>query len=1386
MTNRKQNINKKFFGGRKLVEGYSFWRQVMNKKTFKYCLISLIAVNFIFTASLSYAGCSPQVTDCLPFSDDHLLPKCGSHSVDWEMIPGSYENCPNPSSEVKYKIYDCASCCPSISSFTSENNSLSPSNGSNDGTDFDYSFSGAYNSKKITVIGGSGSIDLEGDSWDGMMNEKFTAGMYESEFWMQPYLPSCGGAIGKSNPESLAVLPEGGGGKCEPKCTSKDKETGSTVDVAYGSLDHDQPLFNMAAINFTLFYNSRDGYKGDISTGWTHNYDMRVKYFFKAGAFMLRAGKSVNFFTCTPSNSLCTKYPGTEDDQSSFYLDTSDYSFLWVTKEGVEYQFNSINDGGRIASIKTVDGRMTTFDYDTGSWTITTDGGTATVTTANGGISKVTDPNGNDYTFYGPSAGTDLVKVTYPVTDAYWQYTYEAGENSTHLKTKKDLAGLTTTYHYGSAPKYRLTGVDVMSILGETKSMSISSSGPDGNGIRTTTITGLNDGVTEYEIDTSTGQIIKETKDPSGVEEESNFVYADYTSLAILHPHDRGATLIRYDDSGNVLSVTDPLEKERVYTYNSLGRILSITEPIVQTYDSDGTALSLDPVTATTDFEYDNDTGYLTSITGPAASESERPVTLINYSTASSTTDVTITDPNDNSTLVVLDDKQRPITITIPGNRTTTIEYGTFGNVSSIENPLGHRASFVANALGWITEARTPDGKTTSFDYDPRGLVDEVTDPEGKLTKYEYNHKGRVTKVTQFDNTSSIVTGITYGGFGCATCSDSESGVDKFTSLTDANGKTSYFKYDQLGRLKSVDYPDVTTSYTYNAQNNTATATFANTSSLTYEYDNVGQLITKKSGDATVASYAYDGRGNLTSASNSNMSYTFKYYPDNRLQSVTDSNNKTISYTYDAAGNREKMVVEGSETVDYVYTAAGELDKIKYESGTKVFDFDYYDDGRRETLAYPNGITTAYSYDAAGQLTGISNSKMSASYTHYASGNRKTLTREDGTVIRYAYDDLYRLTLAGYSSIDGKQAESYTYDAIGNRQSEDNNLLNNFYSGYEIPMTSDGDFTYYRDETDSFWTPMTLKEGKRDLDYDNEGRLLKVTKTEDGIVTVVEYKYDPFGRRIKRTVTVDGTLQSTIKYLYDSEDIVAVYENGTLTKEFIHGPGIDEPLAVKTGGAWFYYHADGLGSIMKVTNAAGGVVPGYSFGYDSFGNLVKGTLDLDYTYTGREWDKEADLYYYRNRFADPLTGQFVSKDPIGFAGGDVNLYSYVGQNPVNWIDPWGEDWVDDAANFSAGFGDTITFGGTDWIRDKLGSNNAVDSCSGWYSGGQYGGYAWGVAALGVGSTPRGWLLGRGRGLLNSNDYLRFGWSWKGTAKQGKEIIRLAVGNKRKRIHWHFP
>ena len=127
-------------------------------------------------------------------------------------------------------------------------------------------------------------------------------------------------------------------------------------------------------------------------------------------------------------------------------------------------------------------------------------------------------------------------------------------------------------------------------------------------------------------------------------------------------------------------------------------------------------------------------------------------------------------------------------------------------------------------------------------------------------------------------------------------------------------------------------------------------------------------------------------------------------------------------------------------------------------------------------------------------------------------------------------------------------------------------------------------------------------------------------------------------------------------------------------------------MEVKSGASYtpYYYHADGLGSITGLSDATGTMVQTYS--YDAFGNVtVSGSRNVaqPFAFTGREYDTETQMYFYRARYYDPQAGRFVTKDPIGFGSGDVNLYAYVENSPVNLIDP---DGLDSAEGSRGGFG----------------------------------------------------------------------------------------------------
>ncbi|GAB4341008.1 MAG: hypothetical protein Kow0099_17400 [Candidatus Abyssubacteria bacterium] len=142
------------------------------------------------------------------------------------------------------------------------------------------------------------------------------------------------------------------------------------------------------------------------------------------------------------------------------------------------------------------------------------------------------------------------------------------------------------------------------------------------------------------------------------------------------------------------------------------------------------------------------------------------------------------------------------------------------------------------------------------------------------------------------------------------------------------------------------------------------------------------------------------------------------------------------------------------------------------------------------------------------------------------------------------------------------------------------------------------------------------------------------------------------------------------QYLYDGLDLLAeVSAVGHLQAGYTHGPGIDDPLIVRYSNANYYYHKNHQGSVTEITSENHGIVKTYE--YDAYGNILQETgpsLTGGFTYTARELHTRSGLYYYRARFYDLRTGRFLTQDPIGFLGG-VNLYAYVGNDSVNWVDP---------------------------------------------------------------------------------------------------------------------
>jgi RHS repeat-associated protein len=159
------------------------------------------------------------------------------------------------------------------------------------------------------------------------------------------------------------------------------------------------------------------------------------------------------------------------------------------------------------------------------------------------------------------------------------------------------------------------------------------------------------------------------------------------------------------------------------------------------------------------------------------------------------------------------------------------------------------------------------------------------------------------------------------------------------------------------------------------------------------------------------------------------------------------------------------------------------------------------------------------------------------------------------------------------------------------------------------------------------------------------------------------------GRRIEKI-----SPSATSIFAYDGDNMIEETDSsGTVVARYEQTQNIDEPLAMLRSSATSYYDADGLGSVTSLTNSAGAAAETYT--YDAFGKVTasSGSLVNPSQYTGREFDPETGLYYYRARYYDPVAGRFLSEDPLETGGGDVDFYRYSSDDPTNLTDPFGEN-----------------------------------------------------------------------------------------------------------------
>ncbi|MGB0384669.1 MAG: RHS repeat domain-containing protein [Ardenticatenaceae bacterium] len=576
--------------------------------------------------------------------------------------------------------------------------------------------------------------------------------------------------------------------------------------------------------------------------------------------------------------------------------------------------------------------------------------------------------------------------------------------------------------------------------------------------------------------------------------------------------------------------------------------------------------------------------------------------------------------------------------ITDAEGATSTVRLGLYGQPLLTENSLGDQVQFQYDNELNLVEMNLPQGEAPEITYDSQGNPIRIEDPLGHTTYMGYT-----------------------------------SDLNRLDWLRDAKQNQTEFDYDRAGNLTEITYPDNTTQeFDYDGGGNLTNATNRRRHAIQFAYNEFGQVTRKTYPNGQLVNYTYDAVGRLTSVTDAKGTISLEYDTRSLLTRIEYPSGHAFSYTYNNAGRRTQMVSDDGYTLNYHYDAAGRLERLTDGSGTEMVRYQYDQNGRLASETKGNETTTTYTYDAAGQLTRLVNAAADGTvqsrfeYAYDANGNRTSQTTLEGTT-SYSYDAAGQLV--GVTYPDGRQ-ESYSYDEMGNRITvADGGNTTNYTTNNMNQYSQVGNVTYTYD-ADGNMTSKSDSSGTTTYEYDYENRLVRVVAPDNNSWA---YTYDALGNRI--AVEHNGVMTRFVHDPTGLVDVAAEYDaNGALIARYVHGLGLAARIDAANNAA--YYAFDAIGNTRQMTNHAGAVVNRYD--YTPFGISLQEdeAIANPFQYVGRfgVMDEGNGLQFMRARFYDESIGRFITEDPIGLVGGDANLYTYAGNNPLSKIDPRGTFW----------------------------------------------------------------------------------------------------------------
>lgn len=660
----------------------------------------------------------------------------------------------------------------------------------------------------------------------------------------------------------------------------------------------------------------------------------------------------------------------------------------------------------------------------------------------------------------------------------------------------------------------------------------------------------------------------------------------------------------------------------------------------------------------------------------------------------------------------------------------TKYQYDIFNRLITITLPDGNVQKTEYEAKK-VTEYDLKQHRKIAF-YDGKGQIEKVTNDQGNAIKYTYDLRGNLLQVLSPDG-SAIET--TYDLIGRKSMlNDPNIGIVKYTydrfdrlkTEVVNDSKQVKMEYDKAGRLTIKTTPEGTTSYSYDHERNGKLDQIIDAAGNknSYTYDNLGRTsseIREINHKKYSVNLTYDLRSRLSTKTYPNGFKVSFFYENNILTNIKDQTGKSIwrLEAVDADGKVLRKILGNGLETKYSYNRYnGLIEQLITDKATSIFptkllacsgntsaNFILIREYEKPSIfppkplmfdpkiTFPKWASQQYNIKSdiventfwkkqfvSSKIGNPTNPVQNLTFTYDESYNLGSKVDEANKIAEeYNYDNLNRLTKVTQLTNDGRTEETFNYDGGGNITSKSNEGV------YQYDALAKQRVKYVTNNG----------KAKYHLYYDAYGNIAGDS------VSTLQINYTSFNK--PDTIT-KGSLKKIIKYGYDNEQIGTILYNEDGQNEvttirpfadyeitqdgkketavsslYIGGEPVMNEYQIKEGGDEIryvnYIHIDHLGSVSAITNEYGQKIAGFT--YTAFGvrKAQKESASIFIKgFTGHDQLDEFELIDCNGRYYMPSIGRFLSADPFVSSITDLqglNRYSYVGNNPINTVDPSG-------------------------------------------------------------------------------------------------------------------